>query len=659
MIGVFADPYPDELFYSICARTCKRAGYAGHCIALLDLFGRETITTSVVFPSYLDDLVARLPPESAYTSDYFITEHTLLPFYQPFLPPERSSHLRLDMCGRKGPSLHTLSGMTGSPIPLPGWLRFCPQCVGEDKSRYGECYWHRIHQISGVEICPVHEVYLQQSPARARYKKSRQEFVSAEDAIQWTEQHQSHAPSPYHPVLLALARDADFLLRQYRLPQEPAGLSHRYRQLLSQVGLATYRGRVDKSLFLQQFRNCYPLQLLQLLHCEREETWLLRLVRAGKNAQDPLHHLLLIHLLGYTAEDFFGLSIENKPFGDGPWPCLNPVCPESQQSCIRECRIVSGENRKPVGTFVCTCGFAYSRTSPDNPFQLNKIKAFGTLWETRLQILWGDETASLRAIARQLGVDPLAVKRQAVRMGLLFPRPVGRKDRDFSSDFDDHSCPQNGETSSSAIPAYLQLKGPKRSGQTIEQARDPATLETSRATWLTLIQAHPGAGVDLLRSKEPSLYRWLCRNDKMWLSAHPPLCRKPNPPSSRVDWQARDLQLADHVRVAALRLKDLPGPPVRINISSLGRETGHLTLLQQRLDRLPRTADALRECIETREAFAVRRVWGAMLAFRQVHIYPKRWQLIESAGVGQLVTQPEVKSALDTALQILRSEWNV
>ena len=91
--------------------------------------------------------------------------------------------------------------------------------------------------------------------------------------------------------------------------------------------------------------------------------------------------------------NFFALSVENKPFGDGPWPCLNPVCNQYRQLCIRECRIVHSQNvsGKPIGTFVCTCGFAYSRTGSDatgnNQFQLNRTKAFGTLWGKRLETL--------------------------------------------------------------------------------------------------------------------------------------------------------------------------------------------------------------------------------------------------------------------------------
>ncbi len=329
MIGVFPDPHPDEIFYSICARLCKRAGYSKYRIAMQDLFGCEAVVASVTLPSHLDDLVARLAPGSEYTSDYLLVEHTLLPFYSPFLPSERVSRLRQDMCGRKGPAIHMRSGVMASRVPLPGWLRFCPQCVAEDRNRFGECYWHRVHQISGVELCPFHEVYLQNSDVPASNKRTRHEYVAAEHSLQRTMQLQREVRSPYHQVLLKIAHDAYWLLCQRRPLQDLKLLTHRYRQLLAEIGLATYRGRVDVQTFTQMFGNRYPTQLLSLLHCELEkdvqENWLVRLVRTPHGAQHPLHHLLLMHFLGQTAESFFDYPGEDRPFGVGPWLCLNPT----------------------------------------------------------------------------------------------------------------------------------------------------------------------------------------------------------------------------------------------------------------------------------------------------------------------------------------------
>src|SRR5258708_11208884 len=362
MIGVFPDPYPGEIFYSICARLCERAGYSKHRIAMRDIFGCEAVVASVMLPSHLDDLVARLPPGSAYTSDYLIEEHTLLPLYSPFLPSERLNRLRQDMHGRNGPSLHMRSGIMASRVPLPEWLRLCPQCVEEDKKRWGECYWHRVHQASGVEICPRHEMYVCDSYVRARNNKTRHEFGSADSALQGDVQYQPIQRDEHRHILLEIARDIDWLLCQRHLSGDHRLLHSRYRKLLAEDDLATYRGRVEVSMLLHRFKSSYPPQLLKLLHCELEEhimeNWLLRLMRSPHSSQHPLYHLLLIHFLGHSAESFFGLPMGDQPFGDGPWPCLNPTCDRYRQPHIRECHIAHTQYTRDrrAATFAGSCG---------------------------------------------------------------------------------------------------------------------------------------------------------------------------------------------------------------------------------------------------------------------------------------------------------------
>jgi hypothetical protein len=36
-------------------------------------------------------------------------------------------------------------------------------CANEDREQYGETYWHRIHQLDHVDICPIHGCHLQNS----------------------------------------------------------------------------------------------------------------------------------------------------------------------------------------------------------------------------------------------------------------------------------------------------------------------------------------------------------------------------------------------------------------------------------------------------------------------------------------------------------------
>jgi hypothetical protein len=151
----------------------------------------------------------------------------------------------------------------------------------------------------------------------------------------------------------------------------------------------------------------------------------------------------------------------------------------------------------------------------------------------------------------------------------------------------------------------------------------------------------------------PGIYTWLYRNDRIWLRAHAPTSKgKTTIRHQRVDWKERDKRLAEEVIVAASRLKNLPGRPVHITLATIGREIGQVALLQQHLDKLPRTAEALERLVESREVYAVRRIQWAALDCIQSNIYLVRWLLIRKAGVARLAEQSQVKGAIDGALQL-------
>lgn len=161
MIGFFPDPYPDELFYSICARYSRRVGYQSQTYTTYDLFGAR-ILVAIALPSNLNHLSSVLPPGHRYTVDQLIDEHTMLPFHAHFLPPERVVKVRESMAEDSGGKhTHSLAGGLSRGNSRRETFRYCPACVTEDRRRYGETYWHRAHQAPRVIVCPHHAVWLE------------------------------------------------------------------------------------------------------------------------------------------------------------------------------------------------------------------------------------------------------------------------------------------------------------------------------------------------------------------------------------------------------------------------------------------------------------------------------------------------------------------
>src|SRR5215213_8193677 len=129
MVALFPTPYPDELFYSLCARYSDRVGYRDKAAVNVELFGSRGFAASIDLPSHLHHFEANLPQHHSLTADRIITEHTLFPYYSPFLPVSRSELLSDQMKSSRGSAVHKTSGITASTIRSLDWLRFCPICV--------------------------------------------------------------------------------------------------------------------------------------------------------------------------------------------------------------------------------------------------------------------------------------------------------------------------------------------------------------------------------------------------------------------------------------------------------------------------------------------------------------------------------------------------
>jgi hypothetical protein len=646
MIGYFPEPYPDELFYSLCARFSDRMKYPHKFTVVRELFGKDLVTATVDLPRYLGHLADVLPPgHSCKSVDRLIDDHTLLPFYGPFLPVDRLERVREDMIADEGVSPYIHTGSLSTPIRRPPWLRFCPACVASDRECFGECYWHRVHQLAGIDLCSVHEVSLENSAVRTPNFGTRNEFRTAESAIERTSVWAT-TPSPFHECLLALAQDAAWLLTQSNLAVGPELLCRRYKVALIDHGLASLAGCVKTSLLLESFNAHYSPEFLTALSCNLDERfrvpWLARFVQVPDGFRHPLRHLLLIHFLGHTVHTFLQLPTEHNPFGSGPWPCLNRASSHYGELRVQNCQVVYARAKRFRGTFACECGFAYSRKGPDRSpedlFRIDTYKSFGPVWEEKLKMLWEDPKISLNRISVQLGIDRRMILRQAAELDLQFPPPGA-------------SILKNSRILS--VPDHRT-----------DPAVSSETRDEYREQWLSLLRDHPEAGRQYLQADWPELYRWLHRHDIDWLKEHLP-SRKvvPNRGKSKspscVNWAERDEQLAGLVPTVVQHLLQVPGRPVRVSIAAIRRKIAQDYSLKARGENLPLTSAAMAELAESREAFTIRRIEWVTAHYRDEQACPTtRTEFMKRASIKKefLYRWPSVRQAMEEALQNLRHE---
>ena len=187
MIGFFPDPYPDELFYSACARYAQRLDYPNKQSVITELFGRRGLSAIVDFPTRLKYFLSVIRTNK-YSAEEIINKNTLFPFYEPFITVERAEFIRKEMKKLSDNHIGARLAININQINLPKFLRFCPLCVKSDKVKFGETFWHRLHQLAGVFVCPEHLCFLENSQIKWE-RESSGFFHAAEDFVTSAKAH--------------------------------------------------------------------------------------------------------------------------------------------------------------------------------------------------------------------------------------------------------------------------------------------------------------------------------------------------------------------------------------------------------------------------------------------------------------------------------------
>lgn len=156
MLHYLPIPRPDELLYSILARYAVHSGIVSPKQCLDNLFNSRTVVATVDLPSHLDVFLNNAARLWDIPVSQLIYKHTLFPIYAPFIPNERRLAAISHMRGSSGGAQHMALGIATSVIKTPDYMRYCPACLTQQQNLYGEYYWPRAWQVSGVEICSLH-----------------------------------------------------------------------------------------------------------------------------------------------------------------------------------------------------------------------------------------------------------------------------------------------------------------------------------------------------------------------------------------------------------------------------------------------------------------------------------------------------------------------
>lgn len=181
MIAFFPELYEDELLYSWFARFYVQSGHLSYRATAEDLFQNKDVIPSPEFIVPLNQEAYNIVTREK-RFDELIEKHTMLPYYLCFLPLERrkKAYELLMAMDRK---FYDHLYMRRNKTERRQYFRYCPLCAAADRERYGETYWHRKHQLTGIDICVEHRCRLENSSAGIAAEDLRYKLIHAETVI--------------------------------------------------------------------------------------------------------------------------------------------------------------------------------------------------------------------------------------------------------------------------------------------------------------------------------------------------------------------------------------------------------------------------------------------------------------------------------------------
>lgn len=386
MITFFPKPYKNEIYFSLIARYDYLSMNEGNQ-TLIELLGITKNTfLNLEYPLGLSNVVEKIAIFSAnYTVDYFLNQHTNYPFYKYFHPMIMNE----DMLSNNFDNNQKYTRRYQQRKKV----RVCKECLKTNIEKYGEIYVNRIHQLPGVLVCSEHNNILCNMNIIPGLKLSPKYLLPK---FNQTELEDIYVPESIIKELILFELDVRYIL-SIGTQLNRDNLKEKYLELLKLKGLAFPRLKQIKNI-QEQIKKTYSKEFLEYfnLRFDNSRKWISDILRNNKSyneERDYIETIIVMRTLAGSVKEFFEINKEYKPFGDGPWVCMNPFCEGFGVRSIGE--INTGIHRNTgllYGEVKCVCGFTYRlREHEHNPFEVpyfsNRIMEKGDLFISKIHEL--------------------------------------------------------------------------------------------------------------------------------------------------------------------------------------------------------------------------------------------------------------------------------
>lgn len=540
---------PDETAYSWASRYHVLAGHRLPSQTSLALFGAPRRGTQHDLPGNLATLADRTEGRLGSASDIAL-QRTVLRYYLPARSQAEADNALTAMASPTDGVLKFRLGLLTSRFRANHPLKSCHTCMEHDFRTHGVAYWHLAHQYPGVWTCPAHDAPLMMAsiksngverfgwvlPDTAQLQPALPDLISRHAFAKLTSFVQQWAQLPPATLTVDLVASA---CRQ-ALPTSAAASATPLRRIrLAEAYMESLRPlRVVTELSALPATTAAALAELN--------RWLF----APRGNTHPLRILAMIAWLFEEWSEFRSVSaVSTAVAASSPVLQARPELPSAARTIFHE---------------AIACGSSVTAAA-----RLAGVAAnTGIAWAAK---------SGLRTKRRPKQID------HATHGQMVASLRVGLDKTKIAARY--------GVSLQSVTRALLCEPGLAMQRQNAVFALDQAR---ARDAWAKALARHPGQRQKQLRQYVPASFAWLYRHDREWLAQHQPVDLLPHEPKPRVNWNARDVDLAAAVYRTAQALVQtgfaIPAPLWRFTqaLPELKAKLGHL-------NRLPLTRAALDE----------------------------------------------------------------
>lgn len=572
---------PDELLWSVVGRWRSMFFANTPLVFLQQHFGVTGIHAAL--PHHLRKIAATIPTDLEITGESIRDHHTMFSFVAPFAPEEDREKMASYQLGEDFVTGTFRLWQTALRIDARTPMRFCHACRKDDRQRWGISYWHRTHQLPGIDVCAEHLLPLTVSA------DMQGDHPAALDDAAWGEE-----PSPVdrESMPAKLAIQVASLRENTALPGR-----ERLRQEL-QERIANRIGKMWEVKSVGEVTAAATAALgVQVDSAEMEAIFQKRSTVVG-----PQTYALLALWIGVPLQELLE-SARRRELDVGPWPCM-----DEHSECHGK-RIITTSLTTKDGwhrRFTCPqCRSMYLRRLPlvtreDGSFDFNLTRA-SMGWAHDIAVQWANPEATWISLEEYYGRKRLAIAQAAIKMGL-------------------------SDQPNRTLTSY-------RNEMSTSRPFSEVLLE-KRQQWKAMMNNLGDGRLGDLPREGLALRQWLQKRDGEWYKENTPERKWEMPKSAPMDRSGRDAEVfatlvAMESEIHALRVSRRTPlskmPIIEALAGKIGRSWSFITPL-------PSTMARVLELEETDSEFVERRIREARVHFSTERATPysfKKWINVE------------------------------